>query len=192
MRTRFDAAYYRRFYEEQDTCAGTPASAKRHAAFVAAYLKHLELPVRSILDVGCGLGRLLRALGRAYPGARLTGVEFSEFLCERYGWQPGSVIDCDPGPHDLVVCIDVLSYLTDDDCATALSNLARLTRTAAVLSVVTEEDREICDFNRTDRAQQLRPAAWYRRRLGRWFEPIGGGLYLRKPLPVNLWTLDRY
>ncbi|MEM1433615.1 MAG: methyltransferase [Pseudomonadota bacterium] len=191
MRTRFDAAYYRRFYEDQATRAGTPASARRHAAFISGYLKHLELPVRSVLDLGCGLGRLLRALGREYPRAKLTGVEYSDYLCERYGWQPGSVVDCDPGSHDLVVCVDVLSYLSDDDCAAALRNLARLTQTAAVLGIVTAEDREICDFNRTDRAQRLRPAAWYRRRLSHWFEPAGGGLYLRKPLPINLWTLDR-
>ena len=190
-RTRFDQAYYERFYEHPATRAGTVASAKRHAAFVASYLRHLELPVSSILDLGCGLGRLLRALGREFPKASTTGVDVSEYLCERYRWEQASAADYAGEPVDLVVCIDVLSYLNDEDCSRALANIARLAKVAAVVSVVTEEDRSICDFNRTDRAQQLRPAAWYRRRLSRSFQSLGGGLYLKKPAPVYLWTLDQ-
>lgn len=189
-RRRFDADYYQRYYQDPATRAGTSASARRHAEFIGSYLKHVELPVQSVLDLGCGLGRLLRALGRQYPRAELRGVEYSEYLCRRYGWIEGSVVDFDGDPADLVVCVDVLSYLTDDDCAAALRNIARLANTAAVLGIVTAEDRAICDFQRTDRAQRLRPAAWYRRRLGRDFQSIGGGLYLRKPLAVNLWQLD--
>ena len=60
VRTTFDASYYERFYENPATRAATAHDAARHARFIAAYLKLLELPVRRILDVGCGLGRLLR------------------------------------------------------------------------------------------------------------------------------------
>ncbi len=190
MRERFDAAYYRRFYESPATRAGTVASARRHAAFISAYLNHLELPVRRIADLGCGLGRVLRALGRNYPRAELVGVEYSPYLCERYGWHEGSVVDYDDEPFDLVVCHDVLSYLDAPDCARALSNIARLTRGAACLGLITAEDRAIADFSRTDRAQHLRPASWYRRRLSRHFQSLGGGLYLKKPGAVPVWTMD--
>jgi hypothetical protein len=150
------------------------------------------VPVRTILDMGCGTGLLLRALARTFPKAVISGVEFSEYLCETYGWQHGSVTDVDAGDGaDLVVCNDVLGYLNDADCAQALGNLARHTRSALYLGVLTREDLTLCDPNRTDQAQTARPVAWYRRRLARDFLPVGGGLFLRKPVDVTIWHLER-
>jgi SAM-dependent methyltransferase len=86
------------------------------AEFISAYLRYLEIDVRRILDVGCGLGHLLRALARRFPRARTVGVEQSDYLCERYGWEKGSVTAYESGtPFDLVVCNDVLQYLDDRD-----------------------------------------------------------------------------
>jgi 2-polyprenyl-3-methyl-5-hydroxy-6-metoxy-1,4-benzoquinol methylase len=192
MRSRFDKAYYDRFYRHPATRAVTPAASRRQAEFIAAYLKHLELPVRRILDIGCGVGTTLRALGRQFPRARLQGVEVSEYLCERYGWAHGSVTDYQTRtPFDLVMCNDVLAYLDDADCSRALANLARLTRGAAYLSVLTTDDAELYDPARTDGRQRRRPAAWYRRRLNRHFVNVGGGLHLKRPLEVVVWSLDR-
>lgn len=192
MRRRFDKAYYDRFYRNPDTRAVTPAAARRQAGFIAAYLRHLEIPVRRILDVGCGTGITLRALGRCFPGAAVHGVEVSPYLCRRYGWEPGSVVDYRARtPWDLVVCNDVLAYLDDADCSTAIANLAGLTRGAAFLGIVTADDRGAFDPERTDPRQHLRPAAWYRRRLARHFVNVGGGLHLSAPPDVVVWALDR-
>jgi SAM-dependent methyltransferase len=121
---RFDAAYYRRYYVDPDTRAVTPAAARRNAAFVGGYLRHLEVPVRRILDLGCGMGRMLRALQREFPRARCEGVEYSPYLCERYGWEPGSAVDyANSRPFDLVVCNDVLPSLGDADCRAAIDNI---------------------------------------------------------------------
>ncbi len=192
MSERFDKTYYDRFYRDPDTRAVTPAAVRRQAQFVAAYLRYLEVPVRQILDMGCGTGMLLRALGRAYPKAGLRGVEFSRYLCDTYGWMQGSVVDVDAGGEaDLVVCNDVLGYLNDSDCARALENLARHASAALYLGVLTREDLSLCDPARTDQAQTARPLAWYRRRLTRDFLPVGGGLFLRKPVDVTVWHLER-
>jgi 2-polyprenyl-3-methyl-5-hydroxy-6-metoxy-1,4-benzoquinol methylase len=192
MRQTFDKAYYDRFYRNAKTRAVTPAAARRQAAFIAAYLRHLEVPVTRIIDVGCGVGMSLRALARQYPTAFTHGVEFSPYLCERYGWQPGSVVDFEAEqPFDLVVCNDVLAYLPEVECAQALSNLARLCRGALYLGILTADDADLYDPQRTDPHQHLRPAAWYRRRLQRHFVSVGGGLYLKRPLAVTVWTLDR-
>lgn len=190
MRERFDKAYYERFYENPATRAATVASARRQAEFISAYLNYIELPVQRILDIGCGMGRLLRALQRCFPKAQCVGVEYSEYLCQRYGWQSGSVVDYQDDPYDLVVCVDVLSYLDTHECGQALRNIAGLAHGAAFLGLITEEDREICDFERTDRRQHLHPAAWYRRRINQSFQSIGGGLYLRKPVQAAMWTMD--
>lgn len=192
MRRRFDKAYYDRFYRDPRTRAVSPAGSRRQAEFAAAYLKHLTIPVRRILDVGCGVGTTLRALGRAFPRATTQGVEVSPYLCERYGWQQSSVADLTAHTaFDLVVCNDVLAYLDDRECSRALANLARLCRGALLLGVLTAEDRDGYDRARTDHRQHLRPAAWYRRRLSRHFVNVGGGLHLRRPLPIVVWTLDR-
>lgn len=192
MRQRFDKAYYDRYYRDPRTRAITPAAARRQAEFMAAYLRHLEIPVRRILDVGCGVGTVLRALERQYPRATAQGVEISDYLCDRYGWTQGSVVDFTAAtPFDLVVCNDVLAYLNDADCARALGNLATLCRGAAFLGILTRDDAGQFDPGRTDPRQHLRPARWYRQRLGRHFMNVGGGLHLRRPPDVVVWAMDR-
>ena len=61
----FDASYYHRFYVDPRTRAATPGEVERHVDFVAAYLRHLQIPVRSILDIGCGVGVMAAALRQA-------------------------------------------------------------------------------------------------------------------------------
>ena len=190
-KSRFDAAYYRRFYQNPGTRAHTPASLARKAAFIAAYLRYLEIPVKRVLDIGCGMGWTLRALERHFPNARLDGVEFSPHLCDRYGWTEGSVVDyASSAPYDIVVCNDVLPSLDDEACAAALRNLAALCRGALFIGALTAEDWQRCDKRRTDRHVHLRQASWYRRRLARNFQSVGGGLFLKKPIDVTLWELD--
>lgn len=191
-RSRFDAAYYRRFYGDRSTRVADPGSYRRLAAFVGAYLRHLELGVRSVLDIGCGLGQWRPALRKELPDAGYTGVEVSDYLCERYGWTKGSVVDFAPGrAFDLVVCQGVLQYLTDRQAACAIGNLARLTRSALFLEVLTRRDwDESCDRETTDGEVHLRQGEWYRRRLRRHFVNCGGGLFLRRPSAAVLYELE--
>ena len=190
MRTRFDAAYYRRFYTNPKTRASDTAAAKRQAAFIASFLRYYELPPERILDLGCGLGRVLRALGNEFPKAQCVGVEYSEYLCQRHGFIQGSAATYQDEPFDLVICNDVLSYLDDNECSQALSNIAALTQQVAFLGILTQEDKHMADPKRTDQRQRLRPAAWYRRRLARHFLSLGAGLHLKKPVDIAVWTLD--
>ena len=192
MRNTFDKAYYDRYYRNPQTRVFTPSVARRQAAFIASYLKHLEIPITNILDIGCGVGTVLKTLGKEFPRAQTRGVEHSGYLCRRYGWVAGSVVDYrSDHPYDLVVCNDVLGYLNDKACTKALANLAELSSSVLFLGVLTREDYEICDQNRTDPQQWMRPVAWYRRRLTRHFVNVGGGLFLKKPLHVTIWHLDR-
>ena len=192
MAARFDKAYYDRFYRDPATRSAGVDDAKLQADFLAGYLRYLEVPVGEIVDIGCGLGRLLGALGKHFRRARAAGVEGSEYLCRAYGWQRATLPDYAP-PHafDLVICQDVLAYLDAIDAAAAIGTLGRVTRKALFFGALTTEDLALCDEARTDTNVYLRPAAWYRRRLGREFEPVGGGLWLKKPVNAVIWTLDR-
>jgi trans-aconitate methyltransferase len=191
--TAFGAAYFRKFYLNPATRVTTPAEMRKRARLIAAILRHACVPIRTILDAGCGIGLLRKPFADQYPRARYRGLEASEYLCARYGWIKGSVIDFAPRtPSDLVVCYDVLQYLDDRDASHAIANLARLTRAALYVSALTREDwRENCDRTRTDRAVHLRDGAWYRRRLKRHFRYLGFGVWLRKDATAILWDLER-
>ncbi len=193
----FGADYYRRFYQDPTTRVGDLAQTRRLAAFVGAYLAHLDVPVRSILDVGCGVGHWRTAAEALWPRARYHGVEVSEHLCARHGWTRGSVADLDPGAafgratFDLVVCQGVLQYLDDREAAKALQNLARWTDGALYLEALTERDwRENCDRSRTDGDVYLRPGSFYRRRLRPHFQDCGGGVFTARRAGVSLFELE--
>jgi trans-aconitate methyltransferase len=194
MRTpeAFGAAYFRRYYVNPATRVTTPAEMRNRAALIAAVLRQAQLPVRRILDAGCGIGLLRAPFAALLPRARYTGLEASEYLCRRHGWTRGSVSDWVPRkPYDLVVCYDVLQYLDDRDAVRALANLARLSRCALYVSALTREDwRSNCDRSRTDRAVHLRSGAWYRRRLRRQFRYVGLGVWVRKGVAAILWDME--
>jgi SAM-dependent methyltransferase len=180
---RFGPDYFRKFYLNPATRVVTPSEMRSRANLIAATLNHLQIPIRSILDAGCGVGLLRRPFAQVLPRARYTGLELSEYLCRRYGWQQGSVATfIARKPFDLLVCYDVLQYLDDAQAARAIANMARLTR---------EDWRENCDRSRTDRAVRLRDGAWYRRRLGRAFHYVGFGVWLRKDVAAILWDMER-
>ena len=191
-KTHFDAAFFKRFYFDRETRVTTREEMRARADLIAAILRQAQLPVRSILDAGCGIGMLKPAFARVLKHARYFGLEASEYLCRRFGWTQGSIVDFKPAaPFDLVVCYDVLQYLDDRAAVRAMANLGRLSRVAVYFSALTIEDwRRNCDRSRTDRAVNMRPAAWYRARLQRNFHYYGLGVWIRKTQATVRWALE--
>ena len=189
----FDAAYYRRYYENDRTRVARPEDTARLARFVTAYLDHLGIGrVRSALDLGCGLGWWRPALTSRYPQLKYRGVERSTHLCETLGWEEGSVVHYAGAPADLVICQGVLHYLGRTDALAAIATLARVTRQALYLEALTKEDWEQhVDKARTDGSMKLRPASFYRRALAPHFVACGGGLYLPHASPAVLYELEK-
>jgi trans-aconitate methyltransferase len=189
----FDSAYFRKYYFNAATRVATPAEMRGRARLIAAILRHAGIPVRSILDAGCGIGLLRKPFADAIPRARYVGLESSDYLCTRYGWTKGSVVDFTArSPSDLVVCYDVLQYLDDRSAARTMANLARLTGAALYVTALTSEDwRTNCDRTRTDRSVHLRAGDWYRRRLQTRFRYLGFGVWLRKEVTAILWDMER-
>jgi hypothetical protein len=189
----FDSAYFRRYYYNPTTRVTTRGEMRGRARLIAEILRHAAIPVRSILDAGCGIGLLQEAFAEALPRALYEGLEASGYLCTRYGWTRGSVVDFAPrSARDLLVCYDVLQYLDDGAAARAVANFANITRAALYFSALTREDwRANCDRTRTDRAVHLRPGDWYRRRLRRRFNYLGFGVWLRKDVTAILWDMER-
>ncbi len=190
---RFDAAYFRRYYFDPATRVTEPREMQRRANLIAAVLAAAQLPVRSILDMGCGTGLLRSAFARVLPRASYVGMESSGYLCRRYGWLRGAVQTFTlQRPVDLLVCYDVLQYLSDAEAARALDNFAALTRSALHFSALTRKDwREHCDRTLTDGRVHLRGGDWYRRRLAKNFDYLGFGVWVRRGVSVIAWELER-
>ncbi len=188
----FDKAYYDRFYHNDETCVIDDESLARLGDFVCAYMRHLEIDVRRVLDAGCGLGKWRGVIERNFAQASYYGLEVSEYLCNTYGWEQASLSDYKSSRRfDLVVCQGVLQYLDDKQARAAIANLAELTRGAVFLEVLTSEDWERnCDQDATDNRCHLREAAWYTKQLSRHFVNCGGGVFLAKKREKYLYALD--
>ncbi len=188
----FDHAYYDRYYFDPRTAVTSRAEMRARARLIGAFIAHVGLPVRRMLDAGCGTGLLREPLRRVLPKAAYDGLEASEYLCRRYGWLSGHVQEFRAQePFDLVICYDVLQYLGPREATRALANLARLCRGVLYFSALTRADwRNNCDRSRTDPNVHLRQGEWYRMRLRRAFREVGAGFWLRRGAPLTLWELE--
>jgi 2-polyprenyl-3-methyl-5-hydroxy-6-metoxy-1,4-benzoquinol methylase len=190
--TRFDRDYYRRFYLEPRTAVTSAHEMVALGNFIAAYTQRVGLPVKRILDAGCGIGLLRRPLLKQLPRATYTGMEISEYLCERYGWVNSTVQEYRSAtPFDLVICNDIAQYFDERSMRRAAVNLGRLCRGVLFFSALTASDwRNNCDQTRTDPNVLLRPAEWYREHLRRHFREVGAGLWLPRGSPLIVWELE--
>ena len=191
--TLFDEAYYQRFYFDKKTSVVDPQHMERLGTFVSSYLKYLRVPVQRVLDVGCGIGLWKGIIEQHFPGASYQGVEFSPYLCERFGWQQGSVVDYAASePFDWVICQGVLPYLNPGDLKTALHNLGRLSKGALYVEAVSREDYEqdIIDEDLTDNRVFRHRAELYRRGLRQGYVEVGGGLWLSREAEVPMFALE--
>jgi len=191
--TIFDEAYYQRFYFDKKTSVVDPEHIGRLGAFVCSYLQYLRVPVHRVLDMGCGIGLWREVVARHFPDASYQGVEFSGYLCDRYGWERGSVLDYQAAsPFDLVICQGVLPYLSPPDLKQALRNLGRLSRGALYVEAVAREDyeRDIIDDELTDPRMFRHRAELYRRGLAEGFTELGGGVWLSRQCDLPLFALE--
>ena len=192
-RAAFDSAYFRKYYFNAATRVTTAAEMRGRAQLIAAILRHAGIPVRKILDAGCGIGLLRKPFAEALPRARYMGLESSDYLCARYGWTRGPVVDFAPrSASDLVICYDVLQYLDDRDAARAIAQ-SRDTHPRRGVHLRADSRglaRQLRpNPHRSSRASA--PGDWYRRRLRRQFNYLGFGVWLRKEVTAILWDMER-
>lgn len=167
---RYDAAYFDRFYRRPRTRVHSAGDVRRkvHLAVSAAEFM-LERPITSVLDIGAGEGAWQPVLARMRPAASYLGVEPSEYAVRRYGKRRnlrlGRFDALDEakvrGRFDLVVCADVMNYLSSAELRRGLSQIATRLRGLAYLEIYTSDDELEGDLGGID----LRAPAYYRRAL---------------------------
>ena len=189
---RFDEKYYERYYRERKTRVAEPAYFDNLAGYLAGYCGLLGLKVRTIVDLGCGVGMLKKPLLKCFPKASYTGVDISAYACAEFGWELASVSDFRSSEYfDLVVCHDVAQYLSDKEAKAAIKNFNNLSHGMVYFSVLTEEDYvESCDKARTDSDVNLRSVDWYRPKMRRYFRNLGGGVYIERDSDVAIYALE--
>ena len=186
----FDAGYYRRFYRD------CPVHDRRRIAHLATGVTELcawwGIVIRNVLDVGAGTGLWRDWFAAERPHVSYRSIDVSEYACRRYGHERADISRWRPdAPADLVICQGVLQYLDDDDCSRAITNLAAACRTVLFLEVPTAADLdEVIDADATDLDIHWRSGTWYRRRLGRHFRLIGGGLLVARRAGLHFYELE--
>ena len=179
MTKEYDRQYFDRWYRGRDR-VHTHGEVRRKIMLAVATAEYfLGRPIKTVLDVGAGEGAWLTHLRPLRRKVSYLGVEPSDYAVEAFGatrnLRKGSFARLATlrlgGPFDLVVCSDVLHYLSKREIGEGIGELARLTGGVAYIEVLTEEDSIIGDLHGLNR----RPAAWYRRRFERagfrWVAP---------------------
>src|SRR5260370_7407629 len=77
---RFGREYYRRYYFDPRTAVATRREMQARARLIAALTGHVGLPVRRILEAGCGTGMLRTALRQLLPPAPYVALARSQHL----------------------------------------------------------------------------------------------------------------
>lgn len=172
MTKQYDARYFDRWYRRHGL--GDKARlARKVAVAVATAEYHLQRPIRSVLDIGCGEGVWRAPLLKLRPKLNYLGFDSSEYAIRRYGRSRhlhfarfGDFAELRPcAPADLVVCSDVLHYLPTRELDRGLPGLVDLCAGVAFLEVFTRED----DAEGDEDEFQNRPAKFYRQR----FDALG-------------------
>jgi len=193
---RYDRAYFDRWYRHPRHRVRTRAELTRTVQMVVGIAEWvLGRPLRSVVDVGCGEAPWQPILQRLRPGSRYAGIDPSPYAAARFGRRRnvrlGRFDELDAlgldGPFDLVVCSDVLHYLTMTELRRGLPMLADLTGGVAYVQAFTRSDEiegDLTGFHR-------RGAAVYRRLLqGVGLCPLGAGCWVSGAHAKVLSSLD--
>ena len=194
IRKDFDQAFFEHYYDRKSTLVLNEDDVFRRVCFVLAYLAHLQVPMHSVLDAGCGTGLWKRGLHSIDRSIKYTGIDPSEYLCRKHGWIQSSVADFkSKQKFDLVVCQDVMQYMSNDEAERSIRTIARVSRGALYFDVPTRDDINdgYLDMRKTDKRIHVRSAAWYRTRLSTHFVNAGGGVFITNRSRAIVLALER-
>ncbi|HXK17952.1 MAG TPA: class I SAM-dependent methyltransferase [Polyangiaceae bacterium] len=189
---RFDEAYYHRFYESPQTRVVSAEEHHHLAQFVFSFAEHNKVELKSVLDIGAGIGLWKNWVEKHYKSVSYTGTEVSAAMCKKHGFQHRDIARWrDRKKHDLIICQGVLQYLPDPDVAPAVANIAAMSRGLVYVEVATRADlRDRADKARTDTDIYVRNGSYYRGILAKHFVGVGCGLWWAKDRPPPFWELE--
>ena len=156
MTKRYDEAYFDKWYRSSTDRVHSQDEVRRKIALAVTMAEYfLQRRLNTVLDIGCGEGAWLTHLRPMRPRIQYTGIDASDYAVERFGEsrniQKGTFGDLGrldlAKPFDLVVCSDVLHYLTEPEIRKGLRHVVRLTAGVAYIEVLTKEDSIVGDLD---------------------------------------------
>lgn len=194
MNKEYDRDYFDRWYRDAGI-GGRQRLQRKVALTIATAEYHLERPIRTVLDIGCGEGAWRKPLLKLRPKLRYLGFDSSEYAIQRYGrlrnLHLARFADFEMlrpcAPVDLLICSDVLHYLPARDLGRGLPGLAELCGGVAFLETFTARDKTEGD----DVGFQRRSAKFYRHRLNALgFAALGSHCWLSPSLADDAAALE--
>jgi hypothetical protein len=158
---RYTSNYKNLQQELHNRNCGYGASGYKHAQHVLDLAKRLE--TRSVLDYGCGMQTLQKAIPFAI-------TNYDPMI---------KGLDEEPEPHDLVVCSDVLEHIEPDCLDDVLRHLNEKTRKMLFVDVAQRPaKKELANGQNAHLIQET--TVWWLHQLMQYFEPVslqsyGGG-----------------
>ncbi len=168
-------------------------NAHEHATYIGSFLKIENVVARSVIDLGCGYGYLLKAVITEINAKKAAAVEPSEYAYDRamkvlkdspckIKMHSEGLLDwldhTKSGPvYDLGLCTSVFQYLTDDELQKVVSGISRKVR-VLYLTVPTapELKRQRVEHGFNDRYAYRRSAKFYKQIISESFTFISGRL----------------
>jgi predicted TPR repeat methyltransferase len=159
---------------------------------VFAFARYNHIEMKSVLDIGAGIGLWKNWIDKHQKGVQYTGTEVSQVMCKRFGWMHRDIARWrDRKKHDLIVCQGVLQYLPDPDVAPAVANIAAMSRGLIYVEVTTRQDlRERVDTDLSDTDIFVRNGSYYRGILSKHLMSVGCGLWWVKDRPPPFFELE--
>ncbi len=168
MSKKYDQAYFDRWYRDPAHRVITAAALRRKVTMVSGVAEHvLRREIRSVLDIGCGEALWRAELRRLRPRVSYLGLDASEYVVGRYGHsrniRQAAFADARKvvggARYDLIVCSDVLHYISEPELREGLGAIADALAGIAFLEVLTKEDDPDGDLT----GFHVRSASFYRR-----------------------------
>jgi SAM-dependent methyltransferase len=162
----YDRSYYDKWYRGPGRVTSFHELRRKVTTVVANTEYFLRRPIKNVLDVGCGEAPWYVHLKAMRSRVSYLGLDPSEYAVNAFGnhrhVRSGSFTDLREatGRFDLVVCSDVMHYLTDDEIREGLPRIVKHMRAIGFFEVFTKEDRIYGDIDGFHR----RRAKWYRER----------------------------
>lgn len=182
----FDKNYWELNYSELDEMDGV-ANAQEHARYAKAFFDVEFVEIKSILDLGFGLGAMLKAFTREFTPYRIAGIEPSSYVYEKFinqSWHQKinsrfynyDLLEWANSPKkelknfDLAICTSVLQYVPDNEIDFVLEVLSRRVRYlyfSVPTSTELKRQREELEFN--DVYAIRRSKTYYQKHLSKHF-----------------------
>jgi trans-aconitate methyltransferase len=137
----FSEDYWKKNYSEPESMDGI-VNAKEHANYISSLFRLHEVQIKSMIDLGFGLGHLMREFSQKLNVQKVVGIEPSEFAFNKVKkkafiekksikiYQDDIInwLEKDSRKYDLGICNSVLQYISDEEIPLVLQKLSEKVR----------------------------------------------------------------